>query len=221
MSLLVNEEHVLFRQSGNARSIRREDSVKRQLRKNFIEKRDSIHPEQKRLKEAAIEKRLFSLNEFRKACSILFYVSFRSEVNTMNYLEDVVSLGKTLILPRVDSRHKSLHLFKVKDVSELSPGYMGILEPEIKKEREINLNKIDLVIIPGTGFDITGSRIGYGGGYYDRLLSYESKQLARVEKHIMTIALAFEEQIGNKIPSEPHDIKVDMIVTEERTIHCT
>jgi len=195
--------------------------LKRQIRKDFIKKRDAIHPEQKRLKEAAIEKRLFSLDEFRKAGSILLYVSFRSEVNTMNCLEDIVSLGKVLVLPRVDLKHKRLRLFKIKDVSELSPGYMGILEPLIKKEREVSLNTVDLVIIPGTGFDITGSRIGYGGGYYDRLLSYESKQLARVEKHIMTIALAFEEQIGNKIPIEPHDIKVDVIVTEKRTIRCT
>ncbi|KPK02451.1 MAG: hypothetical protein AMK71_02135 [Nitrospira bacterium SG8_35_4] len=195
--------------------------MKRQLRKDFIKKRDAIHPEQKRLKEAAIEKTLFSLREFQKAGSILLYMSFRSEVNTMNYLEDVLSLGKTLILPRVAPKQRVLRLFEVRDVSELSPGYMGILEPPAKKEREVSLNTVDLVIIPGTGFDITGSRIGYGGGYYDRLLSYESKQLSRVEKHIITIALAFEEQIGNTIPTEPHDIKVDMIVTEKRTIRCS
>jgi 5-formyltetrahydrofolate cyclo-ligase len=195
--------------------------MKQRLRKDFIRKRDSIRPEQKRIKEAAIEKRLFSLDTFREAGSILLYVSFRSEVNTMNYLEDVLALGKTLILPRVDARHRSLRLFKVTDVSELSPGYMGILEPGLKTAREVSLNTVDLVIIPGTGFDLTGSRIGYGGGYYDRLLSYESKQLARVEKHIMTVALAFEEQIGSNIPTEPHDIKVDMIVTEKRTIRCS
>jgi 5-formyltetrahydrofolate cyclo-ligase len=194
--------------------------MKQRLRKDFIKKRDSIHPEQKRIKEAAIEKRLFSLNEFREAGSILLYVSFRSEVNTMNYLEDVLSLGKTLILPRVDARHRSLRLFDVKNVAELSPGYMGILEPWTENAREVNLGSVDLVIIPGTGFDTLGSRIGYGGGYYDRLLSYESKQLAKVDKHIMTIALAFEEQIGDNIPTEPHDIRVDMIVTEKRTIRC-
>jgi 5-formyltetrahydrofolate cyclo-ligase len=195
--------------------------MKRRLRKDFIRKRDSIHPEQKRIKEAAIEKRLFSLNEFREAGSILLYVSFRSEVNTMNYLEDVLSLGKTLILPRVDARHRSLRLFDVKNVAQLSPGYMGILEPGTENAREVSLGSVDLVIIPGTGFDTLGSRIGYGGGYYDRLLSYESKQLAKVDKHIMTIALAFEEQIGDTIPTEPHDIKVDMIVTEKRTIRCS
>lgn len=195
--------------------------MKRQLRKDFITKRDAIHPEQKRLKEAAIEKRLFSLSEFKKADSVLLYVSFRSEVNTINILEDVLSLGKKLILPRVDTKRRALRLFKIRSVSDLAPGYRGILEPEITSGNEVRLNHIDLVIIPGTGFDTTGSRIGYGGGYYDRLLSYESKQLARVEKHIMTIALAFEEQIGSHIPAEPHDIKVDMIVTEKRTIRCS
>lgn len=195
--------------------------MKRQLRKDFIEKRDAIHPEQKRLKEAAIEKRLFSLGEFKRAASLLLYVSFRSEVNTMNYLEDILSLGKRLILPRVDAKRKSLRLFEIRSVSDLSPGYMGILEPAIVSGNEVSLNNVDIVIIPGTGFDTSGSRIGYGGGYYDRLLSYESKQLARVERHIMTIALAFEEQVGTHIPSEPHDIKVDIIVTEKRTIRCS
>ena len=195
--------------------------MKKKLRKLFIKKRDAIHPEQKRLKEAAIEKRLFALKEFRKAGSILFYVSFRSEVNTMNCLEDAITLGKRLILPHVDTKHRRLRLFQVEDISELAPGYMGIPEPKIRREREVSLGDIELVIIPGTGFDIKGSRLGYGGGYYDRLLSYESKQLAKADHHIMTVALAFEEQIGEKIPAELHDIQVDMIVTDKRVIRCT
>lgn len=194
--------------------------MKRRLRKHLTEKRDAIPPDKKRLKEAAIEKRLFSLKEFKKADTILLYVSFRSEVNTMNYLEDVITLRKKLVLPRVDSRHRVLRLFEVKKIEELSPGYMGILEPGIRKEREMPLCQIDLIIIPGTGFDINGHRLGYGGGYYDRLLNYGSKQLAKVKERIITIALAFEEQIGDKIPVEPHDIKVDMIITDQRVIHC-
>lgn len=195
--------------------------MKTKLREYFIKKRDAIPPEIKRVKEAAIEKKLFNLREFKEAKSILFYVSFRSEVNTRNCLEDVIAMKKRLILPRVDTRHRILRLFEVKDLSELSPGYMGILEPPIKEDREVSLKDIDLVIIPGTGFDLNGYRLGYGGGYYDRLLSYESRQLARLDKHIPTIALAFEEQIGEKIPAEPHDIKVDKIITEKRIIKCT
>lgn len=194
--------------------------MKSKLRKEFIKKRDSIPPEKKRTKEAAIEKKLFSIKWFKMADSILLYVSFRSEVNTMNYLEDIITSGKRLVLPRVDTRHRNLRLFEVSNTDELSPGYMGIPEPKISRAREVSLSEIDLVIIPGTGFDVSGSRIGYGGGYYDRLLSYESKQLARVERHIPTVALAFEEQIGENIPAEPHDIKVDRIVTDKRVIQC-
>jgi 5-formyltetrahydrofolate cyclo-ligase len=97
---------------------------------------------------------------------------------------------------------------------------MGIPEPDIRENRRATIKDIDLVVIPGTGFDIKGNRLGYGGGYYDRLLSYESKQLAEVE-HITTIALAFEEQIGDEIPAEPHDIQVDMIITDKQLIRCT
>ena len=147
------------------------------------------------------------------------YVSFRSEVDTRNYLDNILGMGKRLILPVVDAQHKLLKLYEVKDVSELAPGYMGIPEPDIRENRRVTIKDIDLVVIPGTGFDIKGNRLGYGGGYYDRLLSYESKQFALIE-HIPTIALAFEEQIGEEIPAEPHDIKVDMIITDTRVIDC-
>lgn len=194
--------------------------MKRRIREKLLKQRDSIPPEIKLRKEAAIEKTLFALDVFKNARCLLMYVSFRSEVNTTNYLDDILKLGKRLILPVVDSRHKVLKLYEVKNTSELAPGYMGIPEPGIRENRRVPLNDIDLVVIPGTGFDIEGIRLGYGGGYYDRLLSYESKQLARVEHHIPTVALAFEEQIGEKIPSEPHDIRVDFIVTDKRLIHC-
>ncbi len=193
--------------------------MKKRLREKLLKKRDSIPPEQKALQETSIEKRLFELDNFKKADSILMYVSFRSEVNTRKFLDDIHKMGKRLILPLVDARHKVLKLYEVKDNSELAPGYMGIPEPDVRENRRVTIKDIDLVVIPGTGFDIQGNRLGYGGGYYDRLLSYESKQLAEVE-HIPTVALAFEEQIGEEIPAEPHDIQVDMIITDKRLIRC-
>ncbi len=194
--------------------------MKKRLREKLLKRRDSIPPEQKALQETSIEKRLFELDNFKKANSILMYVSFRSEVDTRKFLDDIHKMGKRLILPLVDARHKILKLYEVKDNSELAPGYMGIPEPDVRENRRVTIKDIDLVVIPGTGFDIQGNRLGYGGGYYDRLLSYESKQLAEV-KHIPTVALAFEEQIGEEIPAEPHDIQVDMIITDKRLIMCT
>ncbi len=193
--------------------------MKHTIRKYLLGKRDAIDPDEKKKKEAEIERSLFKLPEFKNAKKILFYASFRSEVNTITYIQDVINLGKKIILPVVDARHKRLDLYYVNDVSELVPGYKEIPEPGILKDREAALGDINLVIIPGTGFDTKGFRLGYGGGYYDRLLSYESKMFANVE-HIPTVALAFEEQIGDRIPSESHDIKVDMIITDERVINC-
>jgi 5-formyltetrahydrofolate cyclo-ligase len=195
--------------------------LKKPLRQHLLKRRDAITSQKKKLKEAAIEKRLFALDLFREAKCILFYVSFRSEVNTRKCLGDVIKSGKKLVLPAVDMVNRTIKLYETRALLELTPGYMGILEPEDRDDRKVSLRGIDLVIIPGVGFDLRGTRLGYGGGYYDRLLSYESKRLAKVKRHITTIALAFEEQIGREIPSEPHDIKVDMMVTEKRVIRCS
>ena len=193
--------------------------MKKRLREKLLKARDSIPIELKSVKESEIEKRLFSLDVFKHAETILMYVSFRSEVSSRTSINTIIKLGKRLVLPLVDTRHKVLKLYEVQSTDELKPGYMGILEPGILRYRRCSLKEIDLVIIPGTGFDPKGNRLGYGGGYYDKLLSMESRELAEVTP-ITTIALAFEEQIGEEIPSEPHDIKVDMIVTDKRLINC-
>lgn len=204
--------------------------MKKKIRAGLLRKRDSIPPELKVQKEEAIEKRLFALAEFRKAGSLLAYVSFRSEVDTTRFLQGVIDSGKKLVLPVVDSRHKVLQLYEVKTTSELEYGYMGILEPGVRENREVTLSEVDLVIIPGAGFDLKGSRIGYGGGYYDRLfsglgnrrsVSGKKEEAGKPQNPLFLIALAFEEQIVKEIPSEPHDIKMDMVITDERLIRCS
>jgi 5-formyltetrahydrofolate cyclo-ligase len=185
--------------------------LKQELRKTLLYRRDSIPPDKKLQKETAIRESLFGIEAFRKAKCLLLYASFRSEVDTLKYLDDIISSGKKLVLPLVDREHKSLSLYEVKDASELAKGYMGIPEPGITEGREVDLKDIDLIIIPGTGFDPHGNRLGYGGGYYDRLLG-------NAEKHLPAIALAFEEQLAEQIPAEPHDIKMDIIITDKRVI---
>jgi 5-formyltetrahydrofolate cyclo-ligase len=88
---------------------------------------------------------------------------------------------------------------------------MDILEPSVSEERLTGTDDIDLVIIPGAAFDVSGSRLGYGAGFYDRLL-------AGIKNKIPVIAPAYEEQIVENIPSEPHDVMVDKIVTDRRVI---
>ena len=185
--------------------------MKASIRKEILRKRDDIPKEVKSVKDSLIKQSLFSQHEFVNAKSILFYASFRSEVETLSMIKESLGMGKRVILPKVDKAKHVLILSEIKGIEDLTPGYMGIPEPNLHDERPVNLEDIDLVIIPGAAFDHSGNRLGYGGGYYDILLS-ESK------KKIPVTALAYEEQVIDKIPSEKHDVKVNMIITDNRII---
>ncbi len=185
------------------------------LRKELLKRRDSIPSEVRKSKERVINERLMSLDEIRNANVLFFFASFRSEVNTLDAIAQLLSDGKRLVLPKVDRERHTLLLYEVKGVEELTAGYMNILEPAVlTEERVVDINNVDAVIIPGAGFDAGGNRIGYGGGYYDRLLSL-------LTRHVPVVAPAYEEQIVESVPAEPHDIRADMIVTDRRVIRCT
>lgn len=185
--------------------------MKKTIRREVLKRRDEIPPDIKSVKDAFIKERLFDLPEFINSKTVFFYASFRSEVETLSMIKESLKMGKKIVLPKVDKERHRLKLHEIKDISELSPGYMGIPEPSLSGERLVRLDDIELVIIPGSAFDCSGNRLGYGGGYYDILLS-EGK------RKIPIIALAYEEQLVDKIPSETHDVKVDMIVTDKRVI---
>ena len=193
----------------------RKNSDKKTIRQEIILRRDSISGNIKKGKDAAIRQRIIRLPEFTDAKTILFYASFRSEVDTREMIKISLSHRKQAVLPKVDKENKKLKLYEIKAMSELMQGYMGILEPSVSEERLTGLDDIDLIIIPGAAFDASGNRLGYGAGFYDRLLAG-----IKIKKKIPVIAPAYEEQIIEKIPSEPHDVKVKKIVTDMRVIEC-
>ena len=186
---------------------------KSRIRQDVLTKRDSLGPDIRKAKDDRIKERLFSLPEFQQAPILFFFASFRSEISTFTQIAEALTLGKRVILPSVDSMNKELRLYEIKGLSELSAGYMGIPEPAVAEDRERDINDVTLVIMPGAAFDPKGNRLGYGGGYYDRLLS-------RLRRKIPLVALAYEEQLLDSLPSVPHDIRVHMIVTDQRVIHC-
>ncbi len=188
--------------------------MKKKIRKNVIEKRNSLPPIERKKKDLCIMEKLFTLPEFKKAHNVLFYASFRTEVSTVNMIKESLKMGKRVVLPKVDKDSHRLILYQIKNTGELSPGYKGIPEPFLADERLIDLNDIDLIVIPGTGFDYSGNRLGYGAGYYDILFS-------EIHEKIPFIALAYEEQLVESIPAELHDVKVDMIITDKQVIKIT
>jgi 5-formyltetrahydrofolate cyclo-ligase len=185
--------------------------MKKNIRSLTLRKRDEIPKIIRAVKDSLIKEKVFSLPEFLKASMIFFYASFRSEVETLSLIKESISMGKRVVLPKVNRKNQNLMLYEIKDIIELKLGYMGIPEPAIYEKRLIQLEDVDLVIAPGVAFDCSGNRLGYGGGYYDILLSGRKKETP-------IIALAYEEQIVDSIPSELHDVKVDMIITDTRII---
>lgn len=188
--------------------------MKRGIRKELLRKRDELSPVVRSEKASLIRERLLSLPEFINAETVLFYASFRSEVETLDLIRESLQTGKKIVLPKVDRAKHMLMLYEIRHMGELTAGYMGIPEPVPGVDRLRSMEDIDLAIVPGAGFDVSGNRLGYGGGYYDILL-------AESRRKIPLIALAYEEQIVDAVAAEEHDVKVDIIVTDRSVIRVT
>ncbi len=198
----------------------RVEEKKRKLRREFLERRNSLSKDEINFKSEKIERKLFALPEFRRAKTVMFYVSFRSEVKTEKMIRHALNLGKRVVVPVVDGQR--IAVYRIKNLKkELAKGSFGLREPKQEFRRRVDQEKIDLVVVPGVVFDGTGGRLGFGRGYYDRFLRSRS-MASRIGRsaHCALIALAFDLQIAKKIPLVEKDVRVNKIVTESGIINC-
>ena len=121
--------------------------------------------------------------------------------------------NKIVVLPAFDPGKYETIPMKVDDLGkDLTMGPRGVLQPDLDRCKLVPIDRIDIAIIPGLAFDEKGGRIGTGRGYYDRFIP----KLAITTRKV---ALAFEEQIVQQIPTESHDKYVDIIITDRRIIY--
>ena len=187
--------------------------LKRAIRERVLATRDALPSQQRAAASEKIAERLIELPSFLEARTILVTIPFRNEWDSRLLAQRALALGKTLASPRVDLQTRMLSLHSVCDLSiDLAPGYRGIPEPTTRCP-PVAIDSIEWVLVPGVAFDVHGRRLGYGGGYYDRLLPLLPKAAPR-------IAGAFEAQLVAEVPAAPHDLSVDVIVTEARVIQC-
>jgi 5-formyltetrahydrofolate cyclo-ligase len=151
-----------------------------------------------------------ALPEYTAAKTVMFYVDARSEVRTRHSLPDALRSGKRIVVPWC--LNNELELFHLENMDELAIGMYKILEPKPELRdlaaKKVTPRELDLVMVPGVAFDRSGGRMGHGFGYYDKLL-----QNARPDAPL--VALAFECQLFPEIPTGPHDIFMDKILTEK------
>lgn len=181
--------------------------MKHKIRRHIIAKIKSYSALEKSKKSAIIKDRLFNEKEFKKAKLVMFYVSLKDEVDTLSMIDEAVKMGKRVCVPVILKEEKRLIAGEIKDrEKDLERQHFGIYQPIAGHVREVPLENIDLVVVPGIAFDRNNVRLGRGHGYYDRFL-------CGLPKDTRTIGIAFDFQVLEYLPKDSHDIPVWKTIT--------
>ncbi len=158
-------------------------------------------------KSLVVAGKLFKMEEFKKAETILFYASFDGEVETFNMMREAQRLGKTIGLPKTIKEQRKIVPIAVTSLEEdLERGPYGIKQPKTGQVQAIEEGSLDMVLVPGVAFDKQNNRLGRGGGYYDRFLESLSPSVS-------TVGLAFDFQMIDSLSfQEKHDVPVSCVL---------
>jgi 5-formyltetrahydrofolate cyclo-ligase len=184
-----------------------------QLRSDVLARRDALSDQERHSRSDRIAAALLASEALERSTTVFIYVSFRSEVETLPIITELLNRNKIVTVPLTITTEKRLEIVRIEDPgSDLVPGYCSIPEPrrEMAEASSVRADKLDLVVLPGSVFDERGGRFGYGGGYYDRLLA----QIPKAARY----GLAFELQVRERLELQPHDQILDAVITEKRVI---
>lgn len=181
---------------------------KKLIRKELLNKRNSLPQEQCQKYSKLIENRLLSLPIYQKADVLLIYASYRNEVSTYGIIEHALNNSKKVYCPKV-LEPGIMNFYEIRSLKDIVAGYRNIPEPiDTSCIYNYKMPATPLMIMPLVGYDTNKTRLGYGGGFYDRYL----QRFLSMPK----IALGYEcQKYETFLPSETTDIKPDYILTEE------
>jgi 5-formyltetrahydrofolate cyclo-ligase len=187
----------------------RKAAIREQARKNRVAQKNKDEVSR------VICAKFMALADYKAAKTVMWYVDAGSEVRTRRTLPEALGHGKRVVVPWCVVETNTLELFHLADMTELVEGAYKILEPKPElrhlPNKVVRPEELDLVMVPGTAFDLRGGRMGQGKGYYDRLL-------ASARRNAPLVGMAFDCQIFDEIPVAEHDVFMDMVLTETREI---
>jgi len=181
---------------------------KGKFRKLFTEYRKMMSEADKNEKDLEIIVRLLSLDKYNSCNTVLTYVSKEFEVDTKKLILAALANGKRVACPKTSRDGTEMEFYIINSLDDLVSGFFGILEPDTAICKKLDSFGQSICIIPGIGFDITGNRLGYGKGCYDRFL---------VDYNGYKIGLCYASCVKFKLPCESTDIPVNCIITEQYT----
>ncbi len=156
-------------------------------------------------KSAQIQKRLLGFEKYVNAKTVMLYISAFKEPSTTEIIAAALNSGKRVVVPVSDTQTETIILSYLEAISDLQKGAYGILEPKTIKPADAA--DIDFILVPGLAFDTKGNRMGFGKGYYDKLLCSTAAEKT---------ALCYEFQLFDAIPANEHDVPMNTIITEEK-----
>ncbi|MBI5919291.1 MAG: 5-formyltetrahydrofolate cyclo-ligase [Nitrosomonadales bacterium] len=188
--------------------------MKQGIRQSIIAGREAFSTAQRAQASHRISRRIMELPAYLPARTVMGILGFGAEFESDDWVRRVLADGKQLCLPRVSRATQQLDVYRVSDLDrQIEIGSYGIREPIPALCELADLAEIDFILLPGVAFGRDGSRLGYGGGFYDKLI-------ARLPHQPVLVAAAFALQLVEGIPQEATDRKVDWLITENETIHC-
>ncbi len=182
---------------------------KRLLRQKFLTERTK-QPSAHANSEAAQQKLLTEI-VWQHACSVALYMAVRGEMSTNLLLEHAWRTGKCVLLPRCRPEQGKMDFVPCTSMDDLAPGNFGIMEPHAHLPAiHLDSDAPHIMVIPGTAFDKRGNRLGFGGGYYDRLFAEPW-----CCPHTIRMGLCYSWQIVEALPIEAWDMPMNALITEE------
>lgn len=183
--------------------------AKRALRREVLARRDALDPRERAKMSEAVVSRVLEIPELAGAAAVMAFWSFGSEVDTAPLLDRLQAEGRVVALPRIEAA--GIVPVTYRSGETVRSTSFGAREPA--DGRALAADELDLVLVPGVAFDRSGGRVGYGGGYYDRLIG-------RLRTGVPTIGLAFSLQLVPAVPAGGMDRPIEAVVTEREVIRC-
>ena len=187
---------------------------KEQFRRYILRLRDRQSIQDIEQKSMEIMDQVLHLHEYVRARGIACYVNKDSEVATRPLIRKALDSKKRVLVPVVKKGDIDLFFSEIKDLGkELAPGSFNIPEPREEYLRPESLDAVDVMFVPGIVWDKEGYRLGWGRGYFDRVLK-------TLPEHVRSIGLSFNLQLVSRVPRDQFDLPVNTVVTESRVVRC-
>ena len=184
---------------------------KNEIRASMKARRKALTPEERKAASEIICAKLVAdtdigmrIDPFEWGSPVAVYLASPQEIDLSPFIRKMLAMGVKVVAPRWNGEAYELAVLKGLDDAHLRKGPMGILEPA--EAKIVSPKEVEVWLVPGLAFTRNGGRLGYGGGWYDRLL-------CKVPKRVPKIGIAYAFQLVDELPTEPHDIRLTSVVS--------